>query len=162
MCSWRCFSCLRCCSGLHAGSGPFLFRGMCQHVSSFWLWGVSAEPAGWHHEDGLESLILWHPDLGGNTAVCIEPILTIHMSNTYVYLRFPVSLAAADAAAMVLNLTEVSMLFREKLGHKVLIKTARDESSPKVRTQLFQALKFQFFHGWCVWFLLRFQQSAQW
>lgn len=27
----------------------------------------------------------------------------------------------------------VFVLFREKLGHKVLIKTARDELSPKVR-----------------------------
>lgn len=86
----------RCRSSLHARSGPFFFRGMCWHVSSFWLWGVSAEPTGWHREDGLESLILWHWDLGDNTTVCIEQILTIDMSNTCVSLKFHCNMAAVQ------------------------------------------------------------------
>lgn len=62
----------RCCSGFHAWFGPFLSGGMCWYVSSLRLRGVSAEPAGWHGEDGLESLLLWHWDLGDNTTVCTK------------------------------------------------------------------------------------------
>lgn len=40
--------------------------------------------------------------------------------------------AAIESA---LNTFSVFILFREKLGDRILIKTARDELNPKVRTQ---------------------------
>lgn len=56
-------------SRLHARPGAFLTGGLRWYVSSLRLRGVSAKPSGWHREDGLESLLLWHRDLGDDTAV---------------------------------------------------------------------------------------------
>lgn len=56
---------------------------MCRDVSSLRLRGVSTEPAGGHDEDGMESLLLRHGNLGDDSTVRTQGFIELFIPATF-------------------------------------------------------------------------------